>query len=272
MAEGDEMAPQPDSDKPGDSYARALEDRIVRDADAHADAWETAGDPRVRVTPRVVVGLAIMIAGFVLALDSLGLVDGTVVFRYWPLALVAVGVVKWLSPPRHVGAGIVWIFAGFGFLLVTLGRMSFVGVWAMLLFFAGANIAWRALRPPVRRDSFAPGEGFDTVAVFGGTKTGSVSPAADTTTEFKGGSAMAVFGGCEIDLRHAVLPIGGAAVVDVFAMFGGIEIRVPEDWQVVNRGNAFMGGFENKSRPLPGAQKRLVVTGTAIMGGVEVKN
>jgi len=55
-------------------------------------------------------------------------------------------------------------------------------------------------------------------------------------------------------------------------MWGGIEIKVPEDWVVVNFGTAILGGFENKTRPLPGASKRLVVTGTAIMGGVEVKN
>ena len=58
--------------------------------------------PEFRVTARLVVGLAIMTAGLVLALDSLGLVDGGVVFRYWPLALVAIGVVKWLSPPRQL--------------------------------------------------------------------------------------------------------------------------------------------------------------------------
>jgi hypothetical protein len=267
------MDPEPDPRSPEESYGRSLRDRIVREAREQAAAWDAGANPGFRVTPRLVVGLCIMLAGFVLALDSLGLVDGSVVFRYWPLALVAVGVVKWLSPPRRFGAGIGWILVGFAFLLVTLGRMSFAGVWAMLLFFAGANIAWRALHPPVRRGgSFASGEGFDTVAVFGGCKTGSVSPAGGTPTEFKGGSAMAVFGGCEVDLRHAVLPEGGVAVVDVFAMFGGIEIKVPDDWQVVNRGSAVLGGFENKSRPLPGSNRRLVVTGTAIMGGVEVKN
>jgi hypothetical protein len=266
------MDPEPDPDKPGDSFARSLRDRLVRDARAQA-SWDTSGDPDPRVTPRLVVGLAIMSAGFILALDSLGLVDGTIVFRLWPLVLVAIGVVKWLAPPRQVSAGIGWIVAGFGFLLVTLGRMSFGGVWAMILFFAGANIAWRALRPPVKRGgTLVPGEGFDTVAVFGGCKTGAASPVGGTPTEFKGGSATAVFGGCEIDLRHAALPEGGAAVVDVFAMFGGIEIKVPEDWQVLNRGSAFLGAFENKSRPLPGSSRRLVITGTAIMGGVEVKN
>ena len=83
---------------------------------------------------------------------------------------------------------------------------------------------------------------------------------------------MAVIGGCEIDLRHASIAEGREAVIDAFALWGGIEIKVPEDWEVVNRGSAFLGGFENKTRPLPGAAKRLVVTGTAIMGGVEVKN
>jgi hypothetical protein len=226
--------------------------------------------PEFRVTPRLILGLAIMLAGLVLALDSLGLVDGGAVFRYWPLALVAVGVVKWLSPPHQASAGIVWIAAGFGFLLVTLGRMSFAGVWAIVLFVAGANIAWRALRPAATR-STALGEGFDMVAFLGGCKTG--GPAAGgKPAEFRGGSAMAVMGGCEIDLRGSSMPDGQPAVIDVFAMWGGVEIRVPEEWEVVNRGNAFLGGFENKTRPLPGARKRLVVTGTAIMGGVEVKN
>jgi hypothetical protein len=53
---------------------------------------------------------------------------------------------------------------------------------------------------------------------------------------------------------------------------GGIEIVVPEDWQVVSRGVAFMGGFEDKTRGVPDAKQRLVVKGLAIMGGVETKN
>jgi hypothetical protein len=55
-------------------------------------------------------------------------------------------------------------------------------------------------------------------------------------------------------------------------MWGGIEIKVPEDWEVINHGNAFLGGFVNNTRPLPGSLRRLVVTGTAIMGGVDIKN
>ncbi len=266
------MDPQPNPDEPGELYGRALRDRIVKDAEGQARDWMRRYDEG-RVTPRLVIGLAIMTAGLVLALDSLGVLDSGAVLRFWPLVLIAVGVVKWTSCPHEASAAVVWIVAGLGFLLVSLGRMSFGGLWAMVLFFVGANIAWRALRPPVPRAA-GTGESFDMIAVLGGAKTGSTPPDAGSggARHFRGGRAMAVMGGCEIDLRHATLAEGQEAQVDVFVRWGGIEMRVPEEWQVVNHGSAFLGGFENKTRPLPGPPRRLIVTGTAIMGGVEVKN
>lgn len=234
------------------------------------DAQPNPDEPRV--TPRLVIGLAIMTGGLVLALDSLGVLDSGAVFRFWPLVLVAVGVVKWASPPHQGQAAAVWVAAGLGFLLVTLGHMPVSRVWALVLFFVGANIAWRALRPPLPRVA-GGAESFDMVAVLGGANTAtSAAGPGGQGRDFRGGRAMAVMGGCQIDLRHSSMPEGREAVIDAFAMWGGIEIKVPEDWEVVNRGSAFLGGFENKTRPLPGSAKRLVVTGTAIMGGVEVKN
>jgi hypothetical protein len=47
---------------------------------------------------------------------------------------------------------------------------------------------------------------------------------------------------------------------------------VPEEWEVVSRGLPILGGFVDNTRHTQGAQKRLVVTGMAIMGGIEVKN
>jgi len=223
------------------------------------------GRPDLPVTPRLVLGLSIMLAGLVLALDSLGILDAGFVFRFWPLILIAVGVVKWQTPHQS-SAAFVWVAAGVALLFMTVGRMPASRLWAAMLFFVGANIAWRALRPPVPRDGGDPTSHVNMTAVLGGAK------AVSHATDFRGGQAMATLGGCEIDLRHASMPEGGEAIIDTFAFWGGIEIKVPEDWQVVNRGSAFLGGFEDKTRPLPGATKRLVVTGMAIMGGVEVKN
>jgi len=255
------MDSEQDQGDPDKAYARSLKDRIVRDA--QAAGWAEPPDRDHRVTPRLVFGLGIMLVGLVLALDSLGFVEGAALLRFWPLVLIAVGIAKGLSPaPQRAGA-LLWIVAGIAFQLVILGRMSFVGLWAGLLFFVGARIAWKALRPmALPKDPAA----LDLLQFMGGTKT------VVTTQDFKGGQAMAVMGGCEIDLRHASMPEARPAVLDTFAFWGGIEVRVPDDWEVVSQGNAVLGGFVNNARSAPGAKRRLVVTGLAIMGGVEVKN
>ena len=103
------------------------------------------------------------------------------------------------------------------------------------------------------------------MAVLGGVNRGNNSRA------FRGGDLTAVMGGCEIDLRQAA--IEGEAVIDVFAMWGGIEIRVPENWSVVGRVTPILGGYEDKTRPPRDAgTQRLIVRGMVIMGGVEIKN
>jgi len=62
-------------------------------------------------------------------------------------------------------------------------------------------------------------------------------------------------------------------VIDVFAFWGGIEIRVPEDWSVVTRVTPLLGGVEDQTRASQAAvSKRVEIRGTAIMGGVEIKN
>jgi hypothetical protein len=64
----------------------------------------------------------------------------------------------------------------------------------------------------------------------------------------------------------------GEAVINVFAFWGGVTIKVPPDWTVILHGTPIMGGFEEKTATPPDDSKRLIVRGYAIMGGVEVKN
>jgi hypothetical protein len=83
-----------------------------------------------------------------------------------------------------------------------------------------------------------------------------------------------MFGGVEIDLRRAGMR-GDSAVVDVTAMFGVVGFKVPPNWIVVGHVFALFGGFGNKSvqpsSDMPGV-KRLYIKGSAMFGGVEVKN
>lgn len=91
------------------------------------------------------------------------------------------------------------------------------------------------------------------------------------TNDFRGGTAVAIMGGCKIDLRNAAIAQSDA-VIDVLAFWGGIEIRVPDGWTVVPQVFPFMGGFDDRTTPSASPGPRLIVRGLAFMGGVEVKH
>jgi hypothetical protein len=81
----------------------------------------------------------------------------------------------------------------------------------------------------------------------------------------------AVMGGCDIDLRDAT-PTAEPLVIQVFAMWGGIDIRVPPGWLVQNEAWPILGGIVDSTVPPPVAAHRVILRGNAFMGGVEVKN
>jgi hypothetical protein len=56
-------------------------------------------------------------------------------------------------------------------------------------------------------------------------------------------------------------------------VFGGIELRVPEDWLVETRVRAVFGGVENRARvPESENAKRLLVRGNVVFGALDVSN
>src|SRR5215217_5506495 len=230
-----------------------------------------ASEARLRFTPQLVVGLIVIAVGVLMTLDNLQLVDASRYLRFWPAAVIVLGVVKiWHSREGMGGSfgGFLFVVIGAWLLLeqTALVRVSFWDMWPALLVAFGVFLAWQGVSVPRRRSSAASNDLISAMAVLGGVSRGNNSPA------FRGGELTAVMGGCELDLRHAA--IEGEAVIDVFALWGGIEIRVPDDWTVVSRVTPILGGVDDKTRPPQAAasRHRLVLRGFVVMAGVEVKN
>ena len=72
--------------------------------------------------------------------------------------------------------------------------------------------------------------------------------------------------------RNADASIKGEANIDVFTLMGGMSMRIPEDWLVIIDVSPFMGGYDDKTRHPIENTKRLLIRGTTIMGGIEIKN
>src|SRR5688572_22258096 len=77
----------------------------------------------------------------------------------------------------------------------------------------------------------------------------------------------AVMGGCDIDLRDAV-PTTDPLVIQVFAMWGGIDVRVPPGWLIQNEAWPILGGILDSTTPPAVPTHRVILRGNAFMGGV----
>ncbi|MDR1212945.1 MAG: DUF1707 domain-containing protein [Propionibacteriaceae bacterium] len=82
-------------------------------------------------------------------------------------------------------------------------------------------------------------------------------------------SAVAVFGGNEIDLRQADW---SKPVIEttVLALFGGIEIKVPPGVEIDNQTVSIFGGVDVKGTGQASTTRRLIVKGLCCFGGVSV--
>ncbi len=248
--------------------------------------------PQMNSPSQIVLGVAVILLGFLFLLDNLGLIDARFALHFWPVILIVAGILKIVqsrTTSGYVGGALVL----FG-LLLTLRRLGLIylgwnTVWPLLVICLGLSVVFKALagrrasgaaapdKPdkPGKLDKLDKLDRLDKTAadddsvigiaaVLGGYNRRVTSPA------FRGGDVTAIMGGCALDLRQS--SIQGEAVLTVFALCGGITIKVPPDWTVVLQGTPILGGFEEKTIAPPDGSKRLIVKGCAIMGGLEVRN
>jgi len=198
-------------------------------------------------------------------LDNSGVLDaGEVLSTWWPVLVIVGGFLTFIANPRHWQIPLIVVVVGTALLLRTTGVVDSLNVVVpAVLILIGLFVILGRARPGRQ---VLDADRISSFNVFSGTEIASHS------AEFKGGNIGALFGGAEIDLRDARLAPGAA--LDVFAAFGGVEIRVPDGWQVLTRGFPIFGGFENatvKERLGPEAPI-LEVHATILFGGMEIKH
>jgi len=257
---------------------RSIRDQIHR---------RSAEGPRLRSASGqgVFVAVIIIAVGVLLFLDNVGLFHFRDLWRFWPLAPIALGVAKLLDS-KGVGSQVwasMWILVGTAFLLDHLGiwQVHWNIIWPLALVLFGvlmlANALGRHQHSCTSQAGGASSRGTTTDntlrewATFGGIKR------RVDTNDFMGGEMVAVFGGIEVDLRRAAIAPGvKEVVIDANATFGGIELRVPENWIIIMRGIGVFGGYEDKTIPPRESDRatapRLVIKGYAVFGGVSIQN
>jgi len=95
-----------------------------------------------------------------------------------------------------------------------------------------------------------------------------------TSKHFRFGKVSAIFGGFHLDFTAADID-GNQAVLQIEAVFGGGEIRIPPGWRVSITAHEIAGAFSDETYSHPDVAapaKVLLIHGTAVFGGVVIKN
>lgn len=266
-----------------DQWKRNLQDDIRRASYSRPSLRKSRGCGRSG-SNGLLVGAVIVAVGTILLLDNMGIVRAHDFWHFWPVLLIVLGVSRILE--SRGPAAVTWggLIAGVGtlFLLDNLGLhlFRFSMLWPLIIIGFGVTRLLRsaersrildpsAAMPPMA----APAEHSDSDAhfwaFFGGGRR------RIDSLDFRTAEVFAVFGGFHIDMRGAQIP-AGRAVIDINAIFGGVEVRVPDTWRVLVRGQGIFGAFEDKTLPPRTTEglkpPELIVTGSSIFGGATIRN
>jgi len=238
---------------------------------------------RSRFSMTLILGLLIIAAGTVALLSNLDVIHDVRIWDWWPVILILIGLDKMFKPREYhqLFSGIIWVLFGVLFLLNTQGVLHFKiwQLWPLLIILIGFAIIRHSVFPGRHahcgsKDYSDDVDFIDITTILGGGEHGFNSK------QLNGGRITTVMGGTEVDLRNADMK-EEKLVLDTLTVMGGTEIFVPTDWDVILQGVPVLGGFENQTRKRiteseSGTKKRkakqLIVKGTAVMGGLEVKN
>jgi hypothetical protein len=222
------------------------------------------------------------------------------VLDFWPLFVVCIGVSVLLRASNMVSALLALAFIGTGSALLA-GNLGFLTssvtrLWPLLVVLLGLWALFRGGREPEPRgpsprapdasfgsDGLQPGEpdsrsGDTQLATADADRLvrryfGAGAQLRVESQAWKGGELIVTAGGVELDLRQAELDRDGAVLV-VRVLMGGVDIRVPDTWQVQCDVTPVLGGADDLTRSTQGMSSapRLLVTGNVTLGGVSIQN
>ena len=231
------------------------------------------------------IGILLILFGMIFLSFNFGWINSALkwVIISWPMVFIVLSIISLAK--RDYTQGLIMMVIGAFFLLPRLAGAFpeiFTGInpnfahtfWPVLLIIIGLIIVLQ-IGSGRRGLAFGHKRNMSSTAVnsegmvqknvlFGGSESIFLDPV------FNGGNISATFGGVVLDLRKTTLPEGDT-YLDISAIFGGVQLYVPEGWLIDNRLQAILGGTEDRRRfNETNHSRRLILQGTLIFGGCEI--
>ncbi len=222
----------------------------------------------------IVTAAVFIIVGLLFLGRNLGFVENDLFYALvsWQMLLIVIGVVQLIK--RNFIGGLVLIAVGSYFLFP--GMYMLGTYWPVFLIIIGIGILFKLGKKggnkwhhhPLKAEPISGGDGFVNSEVsFGGVKHIVLDPV------FKGATLNASFGSISLDLRRTKLETE-VTIISIDISFGGIELFLPSNWNVIIEADTTLGGIDDKrfvSNEIDYSHK-LVIKGDITFSGLEIKS
>ncbi len=213
---------------------------------------------------RNLFGLIIVLFGLGMLLQQFNIPWASSVFSsWWALAIIIVGLYAWNGNQKNWFGPMIIVLVGVVLLLDQLNvftKSAWNFFWPVAIILVGGRIILgRSWSPSVKQETGGP----DASVLFSGIER-------KVSGHFEKGNVSAWFGGVKMDMRDA--NFATQSTLNISSGFGGVEVWLPKDVHVVSKLAAILGGTDDKTSPSTDAKKTLTITGSAMFGGISLRN
>lgn len=219
-------------------------------------------------------GLVFITIGAIVACNALGITNIDVFFDGWWTLFIIVPCFIGIFKDHEKTGNIIGLVIGVALLLACQDFIGFEMIWKLalpaVLVIIGLSFIFR--------DTFSKKITKEISEISKTTKNDTEYSATFASQDvnydgekFTGVNLNAVFGGVKCDLRKA--EIEQDVVINTSAVFGGIEIFVPDNIKIKIKSTPIFGGVsdERKHNVNQDAAHTLYINSTCVFGGVEIK-
>ena len=220
---------------------------------------------------RVLWGVVLVAAGVIFALNALKITNISIFFDGWWTLFIIVPCTIGLFTEREKTGNLIGIAVGVFLLLCCWDILSFSLLWKLavpaIIVIIGLKMVFSGLLGNKANEIISKTK-TDGGDVRVGCATFSGCDMNFDGQVFEGAELTAVFGGVKCDLRGAIITKDCA--IQVSAIFGGIDVFVPDNVNVKVNSTSIFGGVSNKTANHKVAPT-IYVNGVCMFGGVDIK-
>lgn len=220
---------------------------------------------------RILWGIVLVLLGVIWGLNKTGITNIDIFFDgWWTLFIIVPSFISLLSKKDNKLSSFICLIVGILLLLASLNVFDFEIIWELFFPFVvvliGLSLIFGKKTDPILNEKIKvlDKDGLEQI-----TGIFAASDITKSGEKFESALINAVFGAVKLDLRDALLE--EETVIGASAIFGGIEIYVPEDCVVKVKSTPIFGGVSNDRKSTQEPKKTIYIDALAVFGGIDIK-